>query len=332
MDSSKVKDSSIYFDPSMFRGNMGKDPYLRTGIVKSVDLSSDSDLRYLVEVLDKNDKIPINCRMMTRFGGVYNYEDVVYRGYKTNDKPDPIQNLDAKAGDIVIVAFFNGEGREGIILGGITHAARDVTLDATLGPQYMSEFNGMNTNINANGEWILTFRGQPTNLSGLLNLPRDEIPAPIYDTNIGSSFMKFDMNGGWTVSDNATSDPQSFVIDKAAGTVTTTSGQISLKMTKADQSVILTSKTLTINSSESISENTKDYHLIASATAKFDSPKVAIGHQDVELLDQLTQLIDALGKILPLSPVGPCTMLNTVADWPVIESIKAKINQIKGSL
>jgi hypothetical protein len=103
-------------------------------------------------------------------------------------------------------------------------------------------------------------------------------------------------------------------------------------MTKSSQAVILTSKALTINSSDSIDENTTNYHLIASATAKFDSPKIAIGHADIELLDQITQLIDAIGKILPISPVGPCTALNTVEDWPDVEKIKAKINQIKGGL
>jgi hypothetical protein len=144
--------------------------------------------------------------------------------------------------------------------------------------------------------------------------------------------MKFDKTGGFIVNDNANSDPQFFHIDKAAGTVTLNSGQISMLMTKSDQSVVLTAKTLTINASSAINENTQDYHLIAGATAKFDSPKVAIGHADVELLDQLTQLIDAIGKLLPLSPVGPCTMLSTVNDWPDIEKIKAKINQIKGSL
>jgi hypothetical protein len=74
------------------------------------------------------------------------------------------------------------------------------------------------------------------------------------------------------------------------------------------------------------------YKLEASATAIVNSPKVAIGNGTIELLDQLTQLIDALGKVTPISPVGPCTSLNEVEDWHVVEQIKANINKIKGTL
>ena len=328
-----VKDSSIWTDPANMSVASRLDGLIRIGIVKGAfNDAVTGELRYLVEIQSNAKKINMNCRMMRRFGGVYNYEDYVDRGYKTNDSPDPVNGYEAKAGDCVLVGQLNGQGREGVIIGGLTHAARKTTIQAEDGPQYDAEFNGIHTNINADGEWTLTFKGQPTNLDGLENLPSSAIPAAQYDTTVGSSFMKFDKTGSWTISDNATSDPQSIKIDKPNGTVTTTAGQISMVMTKNSQAVVLTCKDLTINSSNSISENTKDYHLVASATAKFDSPKVAIGHGSIELLDQLTQLIDALGKILPISPVGPCTMLNTVADWPEVEKIKAKITEIKGSL
>ncbi|CAM6003882.1 unnamed protein product [Sphagnum balticum] len=271
----------------------------------------------------------MNCRMMRRFGGVYNYEDYIDRGYKTSDQPDPVTGYDAKAGDAVLVGQFNGQGREGVIIGGLTHAARKTTIQADDGPQYDSEFNGIRTEINADGEWTLTFRGQPTNLDGLDNTPSARIPAAVYDTKVGTTFMKLDITGSWTINDNANSDPQFIKIDKPGGILTVQAGQVSLVMAKGAQSAVLTCKDTTINSSNSITENTTAYQLKASATAKIDSPKVAIGHDAIELLDQLTQLIDALGKILPISPVGPCTMLNTVADWPVVEQIKGKINQIK---
>ena len=270
--------------------------------------------------------------MMRRFGGAFNYEDYIDRGYNTNDAPDAIQNWNAKAGDDVIVAFFNGEGREGVILGGLTHAARSISLDPTLGPQYQSEFNGINTNINADGEWTLIFKGQPTNLSALDAIPRDQLPTPTYDTTVGSSFMKFDKTGSWTISDNATSDPQSIFIDKPNGVVTTTAGQVSLVMNKGAQSVILTCKDLTINSSNSITENTATYKLTATTSATIDSPKIAFGTSNIELLDQLSQLITALGNLIPISPVGPCTELSTISTWPAVKAIQDKINQIKGTI
>jgi hypothetical protein len=328
-----VKDSSIWSDPSTTAVSSRLDGMIRIGIVKGAFNDEDTgELRYLVEIQSNAKKINMNCRMMRRFGGVYNYEDYILHGYSTNDSPDPVSGFDAKAGDAVLVGQLNGQGREGIIIGGLTHAARTTTIQATDGPQYDAEFNGIHTNINADGEWTFTFKGQPTNLDSLDDTPSGRISPPEYDESVGSSFMKFDKTGSWTISDNATSDPQSIFIDKANGTITTTSGQISLVMKKSDQSVTLASKDLTINSSNSITESTKDYHLTASSTAKFDSPKIAIGHADVELLDQLTQLIDAIGKLIPISPVGPCTALSTVSTWPMIDQIKAKINQIKGSL
>lgn len=328
-----VKDSSIWSDPSNLSTLNKLDGLIRIGIVKNAFNDEDTgELRYLVEIQSNAKKINMNCRMMRRFGGVFNYEDYILHGYKTNDSPDPVDGFDAKAGDAVLVTQLNGQGREGVILGGLTHAARQTTIQADDGPQYEAEFNGIKTEINADGEWTLTFRGQPTNLDALDDTPDDALPDPEYDLEVGTSYMMFDKVGSWTVDDNATSDPQSIVIDKENGTVTITSGQISMLMTKSDQSVVLTCVDLTINSSNSISENTTDYALKASATAKFDSPQIAIGHGGIELLDQLTQLIDAIGKLLPLSPVGPCTALNTVAPWPLIEQIKSKINQIKGSL
>lgn len=328
-----VKDSSIWADPNNMSVMSRLDGMIRIGIVKGAFNDVDTgELRYLVEIQSNAKKINMNCRMMRRFGGVYNYEDYINRGYKTNDAPDPVTGYDAKAGDAVLVGQLNGQGREGIIIGGLTHAARKTNIQTDDGPQYDSEFNGIHTNINADGEWTLTFRGQPTNLDGLEDTPSAAIPAAQYDASVGTSFMKFDKTGSWTINDHATSDPQFIKIDKPAGVMTAQAGKISLVMTKGTQAVVLTCQDLTINSSKTISENTTDYHLIASATAKFDSPKVAIGHGGIELLDQLTQLIDAIGKILPISPIGPCTQLNTVQDWPVVEQIKAKIIQIKGSL
>jgi hypothetical protein len=318
MSNDTVKDSSIWFDPSTLRTGRGKDPFLRMGVVKFATADKTrNDIRYLVEIQDRNDKININCRMMRRFGGVYNYEDVIYRGYSTNDIPDPIQNWEAKAGDIVIVAFLNGEGREGVILGGITHAARSIQLDPSLGPQYQSEFNGIKTSINADGEWTLTFRGQPTNLSTLKNVPREKIAEPMYDTVVGTTYMKLDKTGSWIINDNANSDPQLIHINKTAGTITVNSGQISLVLSKTPQSVDLICKT---------------FAMTASTSVKINSPKVAIGTEGIELLNELTQLIDALGKVIPISPVGPCTALSKTPQWPQVEQIKSKINQIKGTL
>lgn len=327
-----VRDSSVWIDPSTTRDNRGRSAFVRIGVVKKIIGNTvDRDIRYLVEIQDTNDKIPISCRILSRFGGVYNYEDMVARDYSTTGTPDPVQNYDTKAGDIVLVAFINGEGREGVILGGLTHAARKVSLDPADGPQYKSEFNGLETSINKDGEMTVTFKGQPTNLSVLKSTPSKQLPEPTYNTSIGSSFYKFDKTGSYTVSDNSTSGIQSLKIDKPNGTITILSGNISLKMTKSSEAVNLISKTLNGDIADKISMQTKEFLISSSSRAFIKSPKVAIGKDGIELLDQLAQLIDALGKVQPIAPMGPCTPLVAAPNWAGVDAIKSKIKEITGS-
>ena len=265
---STIKDSSIWQSSSNFNAFRAKDPMLRIAIVKKVyQDSATTELRYLVTMFDKSDEIELNCRLMRRFGGVFNYEDIVYQGYTFTDAPDPVSTLSAKAGDIVLVAFLNGEGREGIILGGIMHAARISTIDIDNGPQYMSEFNGMQTIINQNGEYILTFRGIPTNISVLNNIPSTQLPVPTYDTSVGSSFLKIDQTGSLELNDNSSSGIQNIRIDKSGGFVIVNAGSASLKMTKSSQEVDLTCEILNINASTSISQTTDIFSIDANSSA-----------------------------------------------------------------
>lgn len=328
-----IKDSSIWVDPSSFKVVNRMDNAVRIGIIKKMVNDADSnELRWLVEIQDNGRKVNLNCRALRKFGGVYNYEDAGMRGYKYTDSPDPVANYNSKAGDTVLVALLNGQGREGIILGGIVHPARMPTLDSDEGPQYQSEFNGVETMINSDGEWILTFKGQPTNLDELDNIPSSPLPDPEYDMDVGSSFQKFDKQGGWTVSDNASEDPQSVVIDKAGGTLTITAGKVSLTLTKGSEDSTLATKTLVVNAETSIMATTKDYSMDASGTVKIKTPKIAIGSDSVELLEQLNQLITKLGAVQPISPLGPCTPLMATPQWSQVTQVQSKINEIKGTL
>jgi hypothetical protein len=327
-----VKDSSVWFSSDSFGAANKTDAKLRIGIVKRAYNDAESgELHYLVEVQDLNDKIELNCRMLRRFGGVYNYEDYIDRGYKISDKPDTVASFDAKAGDAVLVGQMNGQGREGLIIGGLTHAARKTTLDAKLGPQFRSEFNGIETSINADGEHTITFKGQPTNLAALNNSPSKKIATPTYNTSVGTSFQKFDKTGSWEVSDNSTIDKQRIRVDKANGQILIDAGKISIKMVKSSEAVSLAAKLLDCKVADKISMETKEFLIDSSTRAFIKSPKVAIGKEGVELLDQLAQLVDALGKVQPISPVGPCTPLVSAPNWAGVDAIKAKIKEITGS-
>lgn len=327
-----VKDSSIWYSPKNFAAMQEKDPYLRLGVVQKSFLDEENgDVRYLVQIFDRNDKIQVNCRVLRRFGGVYNYEDEILRGYNTTDKPDPVDDFSAKAGDCVLVAFMNGEPREGVILGGMTHAARSMTIKPTDGPQYISEFNGVETSINKDGEYKLTFKGQPTNLARLADIPNAKIVAPKYNMDIGGSYWTFNKTGGWKVNDAAKENPQSIEIDKAGGTLTVTSGKVIIKITKASETINVTSKMLDIASTDKINATTKEFSVKAETAIKMNSAKIAIGQDGVELLDQIFQLVEKLGMVQPISPIGPCTPLMATPQWAQVKQVQSKVKQITGT-
>lgn len=253
-----VKDSTIWFKSSDLSLVNQTDSKLYIGVVRSTFNDKETnELRYLVEVRHTTDVILTSCRMLRQFGGVYNYEDYVLQDYNFSSGKSGQNGLAAKAGDIVVVGSFAGQTREGVILGGITHPARKTFLDVTKGPQYRSEFNGIETHINEDGEYKLTFRGLPTNIADLKKTPDATIAAPTYDTKVGTSYLQFDKKGNFIVSDKAESDLQRLFIDKENGEVYLDSGKISLKFTKKTETVHLQTKITNIDTTESITVNTK---------------------------------------------------------------------------
>jgi hypothetical protein len=142
----------------------------------------------------------------------------------------------------------------------------------------------------------------------------------------------FDKTGSFEINDKAQQDLQNFRIDKPKGTVEINSGKIKLTMTKKGEKVDLKCKVLNIVSDDKINEKTKEFKLDASTSVKVNSPKVAIGKSGVELLDQLSKLVDAMGKVTPISPVGPCTPLMSTPQWPGVTAVQAKIKEITGAL
>lgn len=307
---------------------------IRVGIVRDAkeDVNTD-DINYIVEVFDTNNQMPVYCKRMERFGGVYNYEEFTHRGYTADKSAASVDKYAVRAGDVVVVAFVNGDSREGIILGSIKHPSRTRQTPKSSDIIYTSEFNGIEKSINVDGELKVTFKGIPTNNADLLKPPSGkEIPPPTYDSEVGTTYYKFDKTGGWTLSDNATQNPQSIKIDKANGTVKITAGQVSVFMDKKNQLTKVITKDTVIESSNSIKETTKDYSIDATATYKLRSPKIAIGHSGTELLDQITKLIDAVGKLTIISPMGPCSAVNTAPQWSGVNKVKQAITEIKGSL
>lgn len=329
-----VSDSSIWKSNAAYAAADKKDTSVRVGMVREIVYDdAGAQTKYLVEVFDKTNQMPVLCVRLDKVGGAFNYEE-----YTHVNNPVDERNLSSgskygvRTGDVVLVAFANGDSREGFILGGIRHPARKEKVGKASGQAYMAEFNGMNTSINKDGEWKLTFRGVPTNFSKLSTPSTGaDVPEPTYNDSVGTSYMQFDKTGSWTLSDSSQQKPQSIKIDKPNGKIIITSGAVTITMDKNAELTAMVTKDMTVDASNSITKTTKEYSLTASTFTKIKSPKVAIGTDGIELLDQLVKLVDALAKVIIYSPVGPCAVFGSSAQWPGVDAIKNNIKTIKGS-
>lgn len=330
-----VSDSSIWKNNHAFAAADSKNNSIRVGMVREERYDEvGKQTKYLVEVFDRTNQIPVLCVRLDRMGGAYNYEEYTHVANPVEQK-----NLSSgskyavRTGDVVLVAFAGGDSREGFILGGIRHPARKEKVGKDTGQAYNAEFNGMNTSINKDGEWKFTFRGIPTNISKL-STPSDgsDVPDPTYNDAVGTSYMQFDKTGSWTLSDNAQSKPQSVKVDKPNGKIIVTSGAVTITLDKNAELIAMVTKDMTVNASKSITKTTQEFSLTASTFTKIKSPKVAIGTDSIELLNELVKLIEALSKVVIYSPVGPCAVFGSSAQWPAVDKVKSNINTIKGSL
>lgn len=344
-----VKDSSIWVDAEEFKAVAPKDSSLKIGTVREIQYNAKlDDIRYVVEVSDDNNTIPVVCIPTTRWGGAHNFEEYTLRGYK----PVNIPNVDLaapanKPGDTVLIAYLSGDGRQGIIIGTLKHAGRKRRLGPSDDIAYVSQFNGLETTIKNDGEWQVTFNGLATNTGKLLNPPTAPVPDATFNSNISGSFMRFLNEGSWEVNDARTTLPQHIKIDKQAGTTTITSGNVIVKISKTAESINTTCKTYTLDAKDKITENTKVAEINATSTYTVRSPKIALGSDGIELLQQISNQLDKLATLFEQAknhvheignlgyPTSPPSQPFITA-WETAKSnmkeIKAKVDTIKGTL
>jgi len=278
-----ISDSSVHRNKASFSALHDKDTSIKLGVVRENTVIEDNGIletRYMVEIYDgKRGFTAVPCIRGSRFGGVYNYEEYTLRGFDVGKDSTSYGSPSLCPGDTVVVAYFQGDSSQGVILTCLNHRGRQEKIEqpeGEFGVEYYSEFNGIETVINSDGEYTRTFRGQPTNLDKLKEAPTGSpIPAAEYDEEVGTSYYKWDKTGSWELSDNATEDLQSIKVDKPNGQIIITSGKTTFTIDKAEESYSIVNKKTTFTSEDEFNIETKktdinSQDLVSITTTKMD--------------------------------------------------------------
>ena len=314
-----VRDSSIYQDPYTHKAFNEYDHSIRIGMVREEITLSDGTTKYLVEVASGGRQIPVSCFLLTKWGGVYNFEEYRVRPwvrkFPTGFLPPASAGLyEYRAGDVVLVAYMEGQGREGVILGGLKHPARDeITKSGNI--EYISRFNGLETQIRKDGSYKVEFKGTPISEVGLELPPTGAaLPEPVYNPLIAGSYYGFDKDGSYVVSDG--DQFIKIIKKKLSGSIVIVSGnnRIDLGGNPILADMGITTDKMAIDSLSFSLKATKNITAKALQVS-IKGTQMAIGSDQFELFDGLIKLIDGLGTLTVTSPVGTCTPLMAAPTW-----------------
>ena len=327
-----VSDSALWVNPDSFL-QVKNTNEIKLGLVRAqVYIEETDSYIYNVEAIGNGRRFLMRCRLMSRFGDVYNYEEWTPRfNDVTAPKGDPEPwDYKVRTGEVVIVMALDGGNTEGVILGSVKHPARKSNLKKGE-LSYNCQYNGIETTIDKDGAWKVTFKGIPTNEKDLYKDTKNGIKEAKYDEKLMGTFIGIDKDGSIELSD-FDKEKQSILINKKEGKINITSGSVTLIIDKKEKSIKIANEITSIESKKSFKLKTEECELDATKSMKIKSAKIAIGGDGTELIDSLIKIVDAMGKLIINSPQGPCSPFNSAPTWSEIESIKSKLNSIKGSL
>lgn len=332
-----VKDSSLYRDAHSVAAAYKTDCAVRFGQVREERVDKNGEVTYLVEVMNGGRQIPVVCKPTVRFGGPHNFEEYKLRPWATFAASGMLAPATAgvpetRAGDRVLVAFIEGSSREGVIIGCIGHpTSKPVIKEQDI--EYISRFNGLETQIRKDGSYKMIFKGLPVN-DALLNIPSmgNPVPPPIFNPLIAGSFYGFDGKGSYVASDGA--QYLKITKNKVSGSIVLVSGKnrIDLGGNAAIGKMGFQTDNIAFEAKQMSIKSTMSYKM-QSLAVSMKATTMAIGSDQFELFDGLVKLIDGLGELVITSPVGTCTPFKLAPQWTAkIEPLKAMIKTLVSSL
>ena len=340
-----VINSDLTVHPWLTKAKTSTDASIRLGIIRAVDVDSQGRTKYVVQMSKNGKDIGVSCVQMTRFGGVHNFEEYNMRPW-VGPSTDPASvgdkaasEYDLRSGDVVVLAYLGGNGREGIILGGVSHHARPEKLQEEEGINYLSCFQGLITSITDDGCYKVTHQGKPTNTSVLEDPPSgDVIAVAEYDEEVAGSYFLFDEKGSFTITDNV---KQIIKLKKETGSIVLVSDGRRFEIGAADgfginkEGLNMLSDDIHMTATNEMNVTATTAFNVTSEAVSINGAKIAIGNSDWELIDQLEKLIELLSAVtLVDSTGGMCLPLKTAAaGWTEVEEwVSTMCSGIKGEI
>lgn len=148
-----------------------------------------------------------NCICADSFGGIADYMEKKLRNPQENFRES--YKFDKQDANLVLILCLDGFSDKPIIIGGLSNPSRKTGLTKEKGLHLEGEYNGLNWQVNKEGELTVTFKSKTNNKGE----PQDE--------KAGGSFFKINNKGGFELNDN---DTNSIVVDKENKEILTTSG------------------------------------------------------------------------------------------------------------
>lgn len=171
-----------------------------------------------------------NCISIDSFGGIADFFQMRRRPSSAPKKVELSgsirqDNKDQKNdGSMVLVLCLDGSSEQGIIIGALAHPHKIPVLSEDLGHHAEGEFNGLNWQVNKDGELTITFNSATDNEGN----PSDE--------TAGGTYIKIDKDGSVDLNTNQ-DEKTALLVDKPNKNVTIDAGSNVEANAKADVSL-----------------------------------------------------------------------------------------------
>jgi hypothetical protein len=194
---------------------LSSDVTLKLGIVLKVLEIDDPDNRLeiapeynVMTIEDENVSVYQNCLCAESFGNAADFFTAKLRPTKDEVKTKKQATPQDQNGAIVLLLCLKGKSEQGVILKSLGHPNKKTPLTKEAGLHMEGEYNGVNWQVNKDGELTVTFKTPST-----IN---DEGSVEYLDEEIGGTFVKIDKEGSVEISD---SKAESIKINKTDQTI-----------------------------------------------------------------------------------------------------------------